>query len=104
MELMEQEKEEYSLKPSQKSLEELKNILKSGDKGTLEAIMEYLQNDSYLLIISLANQVTKDTVSEVYQYRLGALSRNEALVKLIKEVIKLGTFIDRKIGQVKNVS
>ena len=74
-----------------------------GDKYTMEYLIEYLKSDNYELIKNLGAIINKDNVSEVYQYREGALSRNEALIKILKEVIATSTFVNRKTNTVQQV-
>ena len=83
-------------------LKEIETKLAICDKYTANAIADYLVLDSYELVKNLAKTVNSSNASEVIAYRDGALSRNEATIKVLRKIGKDDSFKNRIDGAVQN--
>jgi len=93
------EQKEYDVDIPKIDAEELKKALKLADSYTMETIMQYIQVDTYELVKKIAKTINSTNFWDVAIYIDGALSRNDALVKLLGECIKWKTYIDRINGE-----
>lgn len=81
--------------------EELKKALTLADAYVLEKLISYLTLDSYEIVKNLAKITDSSNASQVIAYRDGALSRNEALAKTLRECLSKTHYNDRIEGTTK---
>ena len=85
-----------------KGLAQIESELKLCDKYTANAIAEYLEVDWYELVKNIAKTVNSANAAEVIAYRDGALSRNEATIKVLRKIGSASMdFKDRIRGEVR---
>ena len=97
--LQEKEATSISVELPQLAVEELKSALKLADSYTMETIIKYLNLDTYELVKNLAKVTNSTNVAETISYKDGAIGRNDALIKLLRESIKGKTFVNRVKGE-----
>lgn len=93
------EKEEYELDMPKISIEKIKSALHLTTGATVTSLIEYLNIDNYEIIKSIAKVTNKENFSNTIAFRDGALGRNSALIKILREVSKEKTFINREEGK-----
>lgn len=85
-------------------VEELKKTLKMADVFTMNMIIDYLKSDIYHLVKNTAKTINKSNYAEVSIFMDGAIGRDEALMKVLKESVAGRSFINRKVGEEQQVN
>ena len=93
------EQNKYIIEDVNISIDDLKKSLKVSDSYTMELLINYLKIDSFNLVKNIAKTVNKSNFAETAIYIDGALSRNDAFIKVLYESTKNRTFLNRINGK-----
>lgn len=81
-------KDYHSIVVPDRRLEDLRTWLADLWQHGIEKLIDYLNWDKYLLVQSIVKTINKGNKTEVTAYLDGALSRNDALIVTLAQLLK----------------